>query len=49
MKKKIYKQPEIEITSVNTERMMNGAIVSINGGGGGGVAGAPGRKGEIIP
>ena len=44
----MYKQPEIEITSVNTERMMNGAIVSINpGGGGGGVAGAP-RKGTPI-
>ena len=44
---KMYKQPMTEITAVDTERMMQDITVSINGGGGGGVAGAP-RKGTPI-
>ena len=42
----MYIQPATEITVVNMEYIMNGAVVSINpGGGGGGTAGAPARKG----
>lgn len=45
---KMYKQPTTEIMSVNTERMMDDLIVSVNpGGGGGGTAGMP-RKGTPI-
>jgi hypothetical protein len=49
MKKKIYNQPQTEVSFVNTERMMQDMLVSVNPGGGGGTAGAPGRKGDIIP
>ena len=44
---KMYKKPIIEVTAVDTERMMQDLNVSINGGGGGGEAGAP-RRGDII-
>ena len=45
---KMYKKPIIEVTAVDTERMMQDLNVSINGGGGGGgVAGAP-HRGDII-
>ena len=44
---KMYKKPIIEVTAVDTERMMQDLNVSINGGGGGGVAGAP-YRGDII-
>ena len=46
---KMYKQPQTEILSVNTEYMMQDLNVSINGGtppGGGGMH-AP-KKGDII-
>lgn len=50
MKKKVYNQPQTEVSFVNTERMMQDLLVSVNTqGGGGGTAGAPGRKGDIIP
>ena len=44
--KKMYKQPETEILSVNTERMMNDINVSVNGGSGEEhpVASAPKRR-----
>ena len=44
--KAIYIQPTTETLVVNTEYIMEGAVISINpGGGGGGTAGAPARKG----
>ena len=49
MNMKMYKQPETEVLSVNTERMMQDLNVSINGGtpsGGGGMH-AP-RHGDVI-
>ncbi len=47
---KAYNQPTTEVLAVNTEHMMNDLNVSVNPSGGGpGVAGAPGRKGDIIP
>ena len=45
----MYKQPTTEIIAFNTERMMQDATVSINGTGGGGTAGAPARRGTLIP
>ena len=47
---KMYKNPKTEIMAVKTEFMMQGTTVSVNqGGGGGGVAGAPARQGgEVI-
>ena len=48
--KRMYKQPETEITAVNTQRMMEGQNVSVNeGGGGGGEAGAPARHSTALP
>lgn len=48
--KRMYKQPETEITAVNTQRMMQDVTVSTNeGGGGGGVAGAPARHNTALP
>ena len=49
--KKMYNNPKTEIMAVNMEYMMQDAIVSVNqGGGGGGVAGAPARQGgDLIP
>lgn len=48
MKKKVYNQPETEITEVAPMYAMLDASIN-EGGGGGGIAGAPGRKGDIIP
>lgn len=47
---KMYKKPETEIASVNTERMMDSINVSVNGGSGDPhpQAGTPGRRGDII-
>jgi len=47
MKKKIYNQPSMSIMEMHVDNVM--LTVSVNGGGGGGQAGAPGRKGDIIP
>ena len=44
---KMYKKPITEVTAVDTEHMMQDLNVSINGGGGGGVAGMP-KRGDII-
>ena len=49
MKKKIYNQPQTEVSFVNTERMMQDMLVSVTPQGGGGTAAAPGHKGDIIP
>jgi len=46
--KKMYKEPITEVTAVDTERMMSDINVSVNGGGGGGVAGAPAHRGGDI-
>ena len=49
--KNMYKKPIIEVTVVNTERMMQDLLnVSINGGSGSEhpQAGAPRRRGDII-
>ena len=45
--KKMYNQPQTDVTVVNTEHMMQDLNVSINGGGSG-EQHAPAR-GEIIP
>ena len=50
---KMYKKPITEVAAVDTERLMDGLIISINtgsstSGGGGGTAGMP-KRGEIIP
>lgn len=45
---KMYKKPIIEVTAVDTERMMQDVLnVSINTGGGPGTAGMP-RRGTAI-
>jgi hypothetical protein len=44
---KMYNQPKTDVTVFNTEHMMQDLTVSVNGGGGGGVAHAP-AKGEPI-
>lgn len=47
--KRVYNQPNVEVLEINSGELMQGLTVSVNGsGGGGGVAGAPGRKGDII-
>ena len=47
-KKKMYKQPETEVLTVNSEHMMQDLTVSTNpGGGGGGTAHAPGRSNPV--
>ena len=44
-----YNQPTTEVVNLMTARLMDGLVVSINpGGGGGGEAGAP-RRGDLIP
>lgn len=43
-KKKMYKQPETEIVAFQGMTLMD---VSINEGGGGGTAGAPGRASSV--
>lgn len=49
--KAMYKQPQTDVSVVNTEHMMQDLNVSINGGGGGGTAGAPARRsvGPAVP
>ena len=48
--KKNYNQPNVESLEINSAELMQGLTVSVNGsGGGGGTAGMPGRKGDIIP
>lgn len=47
MKKKLYNQPATEVLEVAPMYALLDA--SINPEGGGGVAGAPRRRGEIIP
>ena len=48
--KKHYNQPNVEVLDIITGELMQGVVVSVNsGGGGGGTAGAPARKGDIIP
>ena len=44
---KMYKKPETEILTVNTERMMQDMTMSSAGPGGGGKTEAP-RRGDII-
>lgn len=45
-----YIQPSVEILEINSAELMQGITVSVNNsGGGGGTAGMPGRKGDIIP
>lgn len=46
--KRVYNQPNVEVLEINSSELMQGLTVSVNSGGGGGVAGAPGRKGDII-
>lgn len=49
-KKTNYIQPSVEVLEINSGELMQGLTVSVNsGGGGGGTAGMPGRKGDIIP
>ena len=43
----MYKKPETEILTVNTERMMQDMTMSSAGSGGGGKTDAP-RRGDII-
>jgi hypothetical protein len=46
---KMYSKPNTEILDLKGESLMDGLIVSTNpGGNGGGTAGAPARRGEII-
>ena len=48
--KRVYNQPNVEVLEINSSALMQGITVSVNSGGhGGGVSGAPGRKGDIIP
>ena len=48
--KRVYNQPNVEVLEINSGELMQGLTVSVNsGGGGGGTAGMPGRKGDIIP
>ncbi len=44
----MYKKPETEILTVNTERMMQDMTMSSAGSGGGGKTDAPSRRGDII-
>ena len=47
--KRMYNKPNTEILDLKGESLMDGLIVSTNpGGNGGGTAGAPARRGEII-
>lgn len=50
MSMKMYKKPIIEVTVVNTERMMQDLNVSVNGGSGSPhpQAGAPAHRGDVI-
>ena len=45
---KMYNKPITEIAAFDTERMMQDMSASINSGGGGGTAGAPAHRGDII-
>ena len=46
---KMYKKPMTEVTNLKTASLMQGIVVSVNeGGGGGGTAGMP-KRGEVIP
>ena len=48
--KKHYNQPNVEVLEIISSELMQGIVVSVNSsGGGGGTAGAPARKGDIIP
>ena len=48
--KRVYNQPNVEVLEINSGELMQGLTVSVNsGGGGGGTAGMPSRKGDIIP
>lgn len=44
----MYKKPITEISAFEADSMMQGLVVSLNEGDGGGVAGAPKRRGDII-
>ena len=43
--KKMYNQPKMEVSAVNTERMMQDMTMSSAGTGGGGATDAPARRG----
>lgn len=45
---KMYKKPTTDVMDIKTESLMQGIVVSVNGGGGGGgTAGMP-KRGEVI-
>jgi len=44
---KMYKQPIIDVTAIETEQIMQSLNVSVNGGGGGNSMHAPGRATNI--
>ena len=46
--KKNYSKPKMEIAQFETETLLQGLVLSTNGGGGGGKTEAP-RRGDIIP
>jgi hypothetical protein len=46
--KRMYNKPNTEIIDLNGESLMQGLNVSNNGTGGGGTAGAPAHRGDII-